>query len=150
MRIGLGVALVFGVLAALAVWADVAQPSTPGGRTTVTSTYIVEQDSGDIAYTVNWRSSVTDRGFATEGLGFVTRTVAERNAFVRDCFEQAVVGESVPSACPQSDTVFADQAIPASGTGNFFLMSYVDGVGAEAGLDTTSACLPRDVPIVCP
>ena len=49
-----------------------------------------------------------------------------------------------------SDTVHVDYEIPASGTGDFFLMSYVDEVGTEVGLDTTSACLPRNVPIPCP
>jgi hypothetical protein len=100
MRIGLGVAVVFGVLLALGVWADLAERAGPE-RTlaTVTSKHTVERSSGGTVYTVNWRSRST-------GQGFVTRAATEGDDFVRKCFDQAVVGEPVPSACPTSDTIF--------------------------------------------
>ncbi|HEX5042908.1 MAG TPA: cytochrome c peroxidase [Candidatus Polarisedimenticolaceae bacterium] len=49
-----------------------------------------------------------------------------------------------------ASNTFQDTAVPEPGEGFFYLKAVVDGTGAERGLGTNSAGVPRTVPLTCP
>lgn len=99
MRYGAGLLLVLGLLLALAVWdSETTLEPEPGDRI-VNATQRLEQSNGDAVYTVFFHQLGTRPPMAPRGQ--VSQTAASGDPFVSDCYDRAVVGESLPEACEE-------------------------------------------------
>lgn len=65
----------------------------------VDSARSVPQPSGSTLYTVAWRSDL----YAPQAISHATR---EPDGFVRDCYERAIPGQPLPSACLTREALF--------------------------------------------